>query len=148
MRKEVRTEIEVNSTALQVWRVLTDFEAYGQWNPFIRRASGHASEGSRIEIHIETPGGSKRTYRPTITKAQEGKELRWVGKSSIPGFLSGEHIFSIEEAGSGTVRFVQREVFDGILTSFFGRSLDDDIKRGLQEMNRALKARAESLPTR
>jgi hypothetical protein len=34
-------------------------------------------------------------------------------------------------------------VFDGLLTSLFGKSLDTDVKQGFEEMNKALKERAE-----
>lgn len=137
--KEVRTEIEINAGPEKVWQVLTDFEKYEQWNPFITKIVGYAKEGSKIEIHIETPAGKKRKYEPTITKVEQGRELRWMGKSWV---LNGEHIFTIDQLQSQT-RLVHREVFDGLLASFFGKSLDTDVKQGLEEMNRALKERVE-----
>jgi hypothetical protein len=141
--KELRTEIEISASPEKVWKVLTDFEKYEQWNPFIHRIIGEAKEGSKIEIHIETPRGKRRKYEPTVTKVEHGRELRWLGKSSLPGILNGEHIFTIEQVGSGNVRLVHREVFDGLLTSLFGKSLDTDVKEGFEEMNRALKERVE-----
>ena len=141
--KELRTEIEINSSPERVWKILTDFDKYEQWNPFIHKIIGQPKEGTKIEIHIETPGGKNRKYGPTLTKVDEGRELRWLGKSSLPGFLNGEHIFAIEQLGPQRIRFVQREVFDGLLTSLFGKSLDTDVRQGLEEMNRALKERAE-----
>jgi len=137
--KEVSTEIEIRASPDKVWKILADFEEYEQWNPFIRKIVGQAKEGSSIEIHIETPGGKKRKYEPVITRVDQGREIRWMGKSWV---LNGEHIFTIEPREGG-VRFVQREVFDGLLTGFFGKSLDSDIKAGLEEMNKALKERAE-----
>ena len=141
--KEVHTEIEINANPERVWKVLIDFEKYDQWNPFINRIVGRAEEGSKIEIQIETLGEKNRKYKPTVTKVQQGRELRWLGRSSIPGFLKGEHIFTIERLRSERVRFIHREVFDGFLTSFFGKSLDIDVKQGFEEMNKALKLRAE-----
>ncbi len=32
--KEIHTEIEINAPAGKVWRVLTDFPSYPEWNPF------------------------------------------------------------------------------------------------------------------
>lgn len=138
--KEVRTEIEIGAGPERVWKILADFEKYDQWNPFINRITGQARQGSRIEIHIETPGGKSRKYRPTITKVDQGRELRWLGKSSL---LNGEHIFTIEPLQAERVRFVHRELFNGLLTSIFGKSLDTDVKQGFEEMNKALKERAE-----
>jgi hypothetical protein len=141
--KEVRTEIEINTGPERVWKILADFEKYDQWNPFIKRIIGQAKEGAKISINIETPGGKSRKYEPTVTKVEQGRELRWLGKSSIPGFLNGEHIFTIEQLQTERVRLIHREVFDGFLTSIFGKSLDTDVKQGFEEMNKALKERAE-----
>ena len=141
--KEVRSEIEINSYPESVWRILIDFAAYDQWNPFINKIIGAPTEGSKIDIYIETPSGKNRKYSPRITKVQEGRELRWFGKSSLPGFLNAEHIFAIEELQPERARFIQREVFDGLLTRVFGKSLDTDILKGFQDMNDALKRRAE-----
>jgi hypothetical protein len=141
--KEVRSEIEINSYPESVWKILTDFATYDQWNPFINKIIGLPTEGSKIDIFIETPSGKNRKYSPRITKVEEGRELRWLGKSSLPGFLNAEHIFTIEELQPESVRFIQREVFDGLLTRLFGKSLDTDVMQGFQDMNDALKKRAE-----
>jgi len=138
--KELRTEIEINANSDIVWNVLIDFNKYDQWNPFIRKIIGEPIEGSRIDIFIETPGGKNRKYEPTVTTVNPELELRWLGKSWA---LNGEHIFSIEKIREGYVRFIQRELFGGLLTGFFGKSLDTDIRQGFEEMNKALKERAE-----
>ena len=141
--KEVRSEIEINSYPESVWRILIDFAAYDQWNPFINKIIGPPTEGSKIDIYIETPSGKNRKYSPRITRVEEGRELRWFGKSSLPGFLNAEHIFTIEELQPERVRFIQRELFDGLLTRVFGKGVDTDIRQGFQDMNDALKKRAE-----
>jgi hypothetical protein len=141
--KEVSAEIEINSYPESVWKILTDFATYHQWNPFINKIVGLPAEGSKIDIYIETPSGKNRKYSPRITKVEEGRELRWSGKSSLPGFLNAEHIFIIEEVRPERVRFIQREMFNGLLTRIFGKDVDIDIRQGFEDMNDALKKRAE-----
>jgi hypothetical protein len=138
--KELRTEIEISASPEAVWNILADFEKYEEWNPFINRIDGQAKKDSKIEIRIQTPAGKKRKYEPMVTKVDSGRELRWVGKSWL---LNGEHIFAIEQLQEGKIKFVHREVFDGLLSVFFGNSLDTDIRKGFEEMNSALKERAE-----
>ena len=138
--KELTTKIEINASPQRVWKILTDFDKYEQWNPFIHRIVGHPKEGSKIQIHIETPGGKNRRYEPIVTRVEEGHELRWLGKSFL---LNGELIFLIERLQPERVRLVHREIFNGLLTSFFGRRTDEDIRAGFEEMNKALKERAE-----
>lgn len=139
--KEIRTEIDIGASPLRVWQVLTDFASYPDWNTFIRKVEGEPVEGAKLRIHITTPAGVNREYSPKVTKVVAERELRWLGK--MPGLLSGEHIFAIEPAGDQRAHLVHREMFGGLLTSFFGSSLDNDIKNGFEEMNKALKKRAE-----
>jgi hypothetical protein len=61
----------------------------------------------------------------------------------VPGLFDGEHMFEIEELDPDRVLFIQREVFKGLLVPLLARSLDRDTQRGFEEMNRALRERAE-----
>jgi Polyketide cyclase / dehydrase and lipid transport len=40
VEKEIVTEIEINAAPSRVWQVLTDFEKYPIWNPFIKKITG------------------------------------------------------------------------------------------------------------
>jgi hypothetical protein len=50
-----------------VWQVLTDLAAYGEWNPFIRAASGDLALGGRLQVTISPPGGAPMTFKPVVT---------------------------------------------------------------------------------
>jgi hypothetical protein len=145
--KEIHTEIEINAPAKTVWRVLTDFAAYPDWNPFVRRVEGEVRVGARLHVDIQPSGGKGMSFRPTVLVADPNRELRWLGRLWLPGLFDGEHSFSIEPLVEGQVRFVQRERFGGLLVPFLSKMLDRDIRRGFEEMNRALKLRAESAPS-
>ena len=143
--KELRSEIEIRASAERVWQLLTDFPSFPQWNPLIRKASGNIKVGERLEVNIQPSGASGMTFRPTVLKAEPNRELRWLGHLLISGLFDGEHIFTIEPLGEGRVRFTQREVFKGLLVPLFARGLDTDTRRGFEEMNQALKTRAEQV---
>jgi hypothetical protein len=143
--KELRSKIEIQASAERVWQLLTDFPSFPQWNPFIRKATGNIQVGERLEVNIQPSGASGMTFRPTVLKAEPNRELRWLGHLLISGLFDGEHIFTIEPLGEGRVRFTQREVFTGLLVPLFARGLDTDTRRGFEEMNQALKTRAEQV---
>jgi hypothetical protein len=82
-------------------------------------------------------------FKPTVLRAEPNRELRWLGRLWLPRLFDGEHVFVIEPLDETRVRFVQREEFNGLLVPLFARSLDTDTRRGFEEMNQALKARAE-----
>ena len=141
--KELRTEIEIQASDKRVWQLLIDFASFPQWNPFIRQAKGEAKVGARLQVHIQPSGASSMTFKPTVLKVEPNRELRWLGRLLMPGLFDGEHTFTIESLEANRIRFTQREVFTGLLVPLFARSLDTDTRRGFEEMNLALKERAE-----
>jgi hypothetical protein len=140
--KEIHTEMEINASPLEVWDILTDFEQYPYWNPFIKKAEGKIQPGEQLTVHIEPPGGRAMTFRPEVLAAEPGKELRWKGKLMLPGLFDGEHIFLIEPLGLDKVRFIQKEQFGGVLVPLMSDALEKT-EKGFAAMNAALKMRAE-----
>jgi hypothetical protein len=86
------------------------------------------------------------TFKPKVLTAEPNRELRWLGHLLVPGVFDGEHSFTIDPLEENRVRFVQREAFKGLLVPLFGRSLETNTQQGFEEMNRALKERAEAAP--
>jgi hypothetical protein len=144
--KELHSEIEIAASAQRVWDILTDFYSYPQWNPFIRRISGEAKIGERVEVRLEPPESRGVTLKPRVLNIEPNRELRWLGHLLVPGLFDGEHTLAIEPLEENHVRFVQRESFKGLLVPLLARSLDNSTRRGFEEMNRALKERAEAPP--
>ena len=142
----LRTAIDINASSDQVWRVLTDFGAYGEWNPFITSISGQVQRGARLKVRVHPPGGRGMTVRPTVLVADRNRELRWVGRLLFPGIFEGEHVFQITPLGNGRVRLLQQETFRGFLVPVLRWWLDGQTRAGFEAMNRALKERAERSP--
>jgi hypothetical protein len=141
---QLHTEIEIDAPAERVWGVLTDFASYPQWNPFIRQISGELNIGGRLKVRLEPPESRGITLRPKVLSAEPNHHLRWLGHLLVPGLFDGEHSLIIEALEENRVRFVQSEAFRGLLVPLFARSLNNNTRRGFEEMNRALKERAEA----
>lgn len=142
--KTVSTGIKIRAKPEKVWDILTKFSDYEEWNPVMTRIIGEASLGKKIEVHIHTIKGKNRIYHPTITKFDINEELRWQGRSFLPGIFEGERIFEIKEISSEEISFIHLEVFRGIGVKLMGNRLDEDLQQSFEAMNIALKARAES----
>lgn len=142
--KTIETKIMVDSTPEKIWSVLTNFKEYENWNPFMIKIIGDAKLGSKIEVQIQTVKGKKRTYKPIITKFEINKELRWKGKSLLPGIFDGERIFIIEKSAHNKVSFLHKEIFKGLGVKLIGSKLDEDLGESFKKMNIALKTRAEN----
>ncbi|HEY7778216.1 MAG TPA: SRPBCC domain-containing protein [Nitrososphaeraceae archaeon] len=141
--KTIETNIVIDSTPQKVWNILTNFKEYELWNPFMTKVVGDANLGSKIEVNIKTMNGKKRTYYPIITKCETNSELRWKGKSILPGVFDGERIFVLERSVDDKVSFSHKEIFSGLGVKFVGNKLDENLRDSFVRMNEALKIRAE-----
>ncbi|HKY41161.1 MAG TPA: SRPBCC domain-containing protein [Polyangiaceae bacterium] len=139
---ELRTEVEINAPAAHVYRILTDFERYHEWNPFIPSIAGKLQVGQQLALEVSLPEGKSYLLKPRITQLTEDAELRWRGSYLFPFLLQAEHFFLVAERGERQTRFVQGENFSGLLLRFAGSMLTLTA-RGLVYMNQALKKRAE-----
>ena len=140
--KELRTEIEIQASPDTVWQVLTDLDKYPEWNPFIHHAIGMAQVGKKVDITFKS-GSKEMMLHCTVVKVEPNKELRWKYHVVLPVLFNGEHSFIIEQIDSNKVRFVDREIFNGILVSSQAKDIDTNSKQGFEAMDKALKARAE-----
>ena len=143
--KELRSEIEIKRRPNGCGSSSPTFPVSPNGTRSSAKRRGNIRVGERLEVNIQPSGASAMTFRPTVLKVEPNRELRWLGHLLISGLFDGEHIFTIEPLGEGRVRFTQREVFTGLLVPLFARGLDTDTRRGFEEMNQALKARAEQV---
>lgn len=142
--KEIITSIEINASPETVWSILSDFESYPDWNPFVVSIEGDLAPGGKLKTKIALPGRKPMMFRPQITSLMPLKVFSWLGRFLIPGLFDGEHFFEIEELGEGRLRLVHREEFSGILVPLLWRSLERPTRSGFELMNQALKNRSES----
>jgi hypothetical protein len=143
MTKLIATEVEIEASKEKVWEILTDFPSYPEWNPFIRSITGQPVAGTRLDVTLQPPEGRGITMHPELLSAIPGAELKWLGHLGIPGIFDGEHHFLIQPTGAGSVRFVQQEIFGGVLVPLTNKLLGRT-RQGFEGMNRALKERAEN----
>jgi hypothetical protein len=136
--RAISSDILIHNSPRSVWQVLTVTSEYPSWNPMINRISGDLREGNVIEVDEGV------VFHPQVLAFRIDRELRWKGHVWIPGIFDGEHRFLLEAQGEDT-RLIQSESFTGILVGRLTRGIIDETVEAMQEMNRALKTRAESV---
>ncbi|MDX1530758.1 MAG: SRPBCC domain-containing protein [Rhodothermales bacterium] len=144
--REIATQVDVDAPPDAVWAVLIDLDRYAEWNPFIPHAAGAVEEGERLTVRIAPPGGRAMTFRPTVTCVRAEREFRWVGRLLAPFVFEGEHVFELARLGAGGTRLTHRERFGGLLVPLLWGGLNTSTRRGFEQMNAALKVRAEARP--
>lgn len=143
MAAAISTTIDIQASPDAVWEVLTDFAAYRDWNPFMKRIEGVPEVGTKLVVHMSPPGGRGITFKPTVLAASPGRELRWLGKLGVRGLFDGEHSFILTANADGTTQLSHGERFTGILVPLFKSTLNNS-HAGFEAFNSALKQRVET----
>jgi hypothetical protein len=142
--EDLRTESDIRATPERVWEILTRFEEFGSWNPFIVSVEGRPEVGTRLRVRLQPPRGRGVTLRPMVTISEPGRTFGWLGRFGMRGIFDGAHRFDLEARPDGGTRFVQSEHFRGALVPLLRRSLRTSTLAGFAAMNRALEERAEA----
>jgi hypothetical protein len=142
--KSIEATCDIQATPEQIWEALTDFGAYFQWNPLIVKAKGEATLGAALELTYRNFGSAEVTVRPRITALRAPHDLRWAGRTFLPGLMDGEHSIVIEAFDGGLCCVAQRKVVDSIMERHMTVEAEAQARQQLEAMNDALKRRVES----
>jgi hypothetical protein len=140
---EIKTDILINATPSKVWAILTNFDNYPNWNPFIKSITGQVAVGNKITARIEPPDATAMTFTPKVLAFETNREFRWLGHLLFAGLFDGEHKFELIDNQNGTTTFIQSESFKGILVPLFKKMLTTNTTNGFNLMNQKLKELAE-----
>jgi hypothetical protein len=142
--KENRNEVEIQASAKDVWKVLTDLKAYAEWNPLLYRVEGKVAVGEKVNLFAKT-ASNDMNFSCTVINVEENREFSWKFHVGLPFLFRGEHIFRIDPIDERRVRFVDREIFNGLLVPLQAKDLETNAKDGMIAMGEALKERVENL---
>jgi hypothetical protein len=141
--RELYTETEIYAPETLVWRVVTEFHRYPEWNPlFPKGVDGIAEVGCTLVAPQERAHGRLVVLTPVVEVA-DGCELRWRDRALLPWLFSGERRFELHPVAPALVRFVQAERFHGVLVPLVRRAFYDRLLEKFRAMNEALKIEAE-----
>lgn len=140
--KEIRTQKNIKAAPEKIWAILTEFENYPAWNPFIQSIKGEKKPGGKLEIFIQPPDAGGMKFKPKVLIFEKNKEFRWKGNIIINGLFDGEHYFILKPNEKGTTDFIHGEKFSGILVPFF-KGMLKKTQEGFELMNQELKILSE-----
>ncbi|MGH1366761.1 MAG: SRPBCC family protein [Calditrichia bacterium] len=143
--KRITTETIINAPAKLVWQVLTDFDKYSKWNPFMTSVSGLAMVGSEIIVSIQPPNSRPMIFKPRVLALTPELELRWKGKMFFSGLFDGEHYFQLNKRGEFQTQLIHGENFTGVLSGLLLHFIGENTRKGFIGMNEALKNQSEEI---
>ncbi len=140
--RSYRDAVVVDAPRAAIWSLLTEFDRYHEWNPYITEGSGSDVAGSTIELvfTVGGQGGEAETRSAKVLIVRPRRKLEWRTRIVAPGVLDREQVFRILPMRSGRWLVVQEVRLEGLLAPFTDF---DDERAGLVRM---LDAIAELAP--
>ena len=138
--KEYHTRVEIDAPAETVWRHLTNFASYPDWNPIVGKLDGDLVVGQSISTYIVPLG---KTYQPVLLAYAPNKELVWRGTQGAAWLMAGEHYYRLEALSPTRTRLMHGERFTGLMSNFISKDLLAKMENAFIEHNRILKQRVE-----
>lgn len=138
----IEAEIDIAKPQHEVWRVLTDFAHYRDWNPFIDAIEGEAQLGAKIKVHVKALGLPPIPVDAEVVTFEDNRELVWRSMLLTKGLFDRDHIITLAPSAAGcTVKQIQ--TFEGPMASAAAILGEGPVRHGLTRMNEALKTRVE-----
>ena len=136
--------IKINAPAEVVWRVLTDFERYPDWNPFTVRAKSTLRIGEPVILYI--PRGKSMMKQTFVLEVFDPpNEIAW----RLPKMLHTE-VFNayrtqkITPMDTGACTYQTSDTFDGWIAGKLFKSQSDWVRKNFGKLASALKERSEA----
>jgi hypothetical protein len=130
-----------------VWAVLMDVDRYPEWNPFTVSVKTTFALGSAVDMQVALRPGKKTRHQVEYITGfwPDRYRFSW-GVNVGPGwFINADRWQQLTEVG-GRVRYETSDEFTGVGVGFMLALMERKVHRGFDDIARALKARAESMP--
>jgi hypothetical protein len=138
--KSFSTSIIINAAPETIWAILTDASRWPEWNTTIDRIEGRIAAGEQVTVYTKLNPG--RAFPAKVSEFVPAQRMVWSGGMPL-GLFKGERTYTLTRRPDGSVEFVMREVFSGLMAPLITRSIPD-LQPAFDEFAAALKRRAES----
>lgn len=142
--KEKSTEIFIQSNPEKIWKVLTDFHRWKDWNPAVYEIAGESKQGSKLKITLKGKDGKAGTVlRPTVTLLENQRKLVWTQLLTGGLLYKSQKVIELENSGTGTM-VTHKEIFGGLLPMLTWNMWKNAVEPMLNSANNGLKKKIEN----
>lgn len=140
----VRAEIEIDAPAERVFDILTDLDAYPQWNPFTPRVESTLRPGDPVHLYVRLRGERLSHRVEYVSRNERPTSLCWGAAIGARFLLTAERCQTLTRIDERRTRYVNEDVLQGWLAPLAMRLYGPAMQRGFEAVAIALKKRAEA----
>ncbi len=137
-------EADIAAPAAVVWQVITDLQAYGEWNDFVPECRSTLRPGDPIEMQVRLGKATSRQVE-WMTAFDEGRGFSYRMKPVPLGALWSERVHRIEALGDARSRYRTHFELNGWLSGLVRALMRSKLEQGFGAMTRGIQQRAEQL---
>ncbi|WP_394618034.1 SRPBCC domain-containing protein [Lentzea sp. JNUCC 0626] len=138
-----RAETVISAPQQRVYDLITNFDGYARWNPWVVKASGGTAPGDEVRVDVLL-GPVRMAAKHTVLNGVPGQRFCWKDAGWNALFVYGQRCRTLTTQPDGTVLVTNELLVDGVLSGgtdlFIGKAMKD----GMQAENAALKRTAEA----
>jgi hypothetical protein len=145
MQRAVEYRIGVQAPAEILWEVISDFAAWGDWNPVHPRIQGDLRIGTPLNVEVVLGDDAPaKTVEAVVQDWVPYEQLHWRTKR-LRGFVTAIRYLEIEKMGPANATFSNGELFVGALVRLVSRDERRRLRAAYTRMGEAVRERAEAL---
>lgn len=143
MKYVIDKELVIEAPADAVWKVLTDFGQYRQWNPFVLECRSSLKPGEPILMDVALVGTQK--VEEVIESCTPGASFAYHMKPYPLGALSSRRSHEIVALGPSRARYRSYFHLEGWLMPVVRALMGRRLEQGFAGMTAGVKQRAEQV---
>lgn len=143
MALEINHDLEVNAPAETVWQVITDFDKYPEWNPFLEACESTLKPGDPIHVTVHL-GKQVRRETEYIIECTPGKGFAYRMKPPPLGMLRSRRSHEIVPIDDQRCTYRSRFRLEGWLAPVVQAFMGKHLLAGFNGMSEGIRMRAES----
>jgi len=142
--KEFKIEIEINASKETVWKAITDFENYPNWNSvLVMKENDSLTIGEKFDVTINKPDGKHSKFKATATSKEDHHSFSATATIIGKWFFETTHYFIINEIDKEHIIFIQKWELKGMIAPMFRKQIFKELEV-FDQMNTDLQKLVEN----
>ena len=137
-KKSVHTEVSIERSKEDVWKILTDFTTVKEWNKVLVPIDGTLELGNKVKYEFfQDEDGKPVVMEATVKQIEVGNLINQKGGTT--GILTFNHQYILSESGNSTTVQIKEE-YRGVMVNFWN---PQPVEKAYYRLLLSLKQKAE-----